>query len=345
MGKPQKIKRAGQPGSKKEGKNMAIKTNNNSQGSVGIFDGLPATPQAGKASDTTTTQKAGQENKDGATNDGNGDISDNDTKAGEQTGGNDPDNNSDTDENNSQNDGEDTENNPGNEEKPIIVNGRNFANIDELATAYSNSSAEGIRLASAEKYLKSEIDALKKQIIEYEDKSDSEKFPGEMTDEQLAELQPFQVQKYFYEKDKWEKEHTTRVEARKAYREQLKKQDEEIKLAAIQNESAMEADVKKYPRFSELKPLMGEIVKMTPHIGNRADTPYLSYIIAVGLDALNAQRLGKVKSEESLKKAKKEAENASTATAKPGNAGKPANQTKAPSDIVSAYKARMGAGL
>jgi len=235
-------------------------------------------------------------------------------------------------------------------EKPFEVNGRTFASKDELATAYSNSSAEGIRLHKLVETKDLQVQELNKKLLELEDKLGDAPFPGLLStdkDQEAAQLEMLpqaRQMEYILNKKEWEKTQAASKQAREQQRAQFTEGEKRIKEAIEASEKEIMSQPEKYPGYEKLKPTMAKIIELTPSIANRPETPYLSFWIAYGLNAFGKETAVTSKTKEAAVKA---TEKAKSAHAQIGGsvAGKTTAPSGAKSSIVDAWKTRNGAGI
>lgn len=235
-------------------------------------------------------------------------------------------------------------------DKPFEVNGRTFASKDELATAYRNSSAEGIRLNKVVETKELQLQELNKKLLELEDKLGDAPFPGLLStdkDQEAAQLEMLPQAKqmeYILNKKEWEKTQAATKQAREQQRTQMVEGEKRVKEAIKQSEQEMIEQPEKYPGYSKLKPTMDKIIELTPSIANRPETPYLSFWIAYGLNAFGKENAAASKTKDATAKATETAKSAHAQIGKSGT-GKQATTTGEASSIVGAWRNRNGVGL
>ncbi len=231
--------------------------------------------------------------------------------------------------------------------------GRVFKTPTELLTAYENSSNEGVRLAAEIKTIKAAHEALNGQLQEankalmelQEYVSTTGTFPGAKTPDEVAAMTEEERYNYYSDKRAWEAkrtEYSNRISnAKKAAEEYAKN----VRSIIDRTEREMAADTAAYPGFTDMAELRGEILKNSPHLDNKPDTPYVTYFIAKGLLA-GREAAEKARLEaESQQKAKADAEAASRQAGggAPSAGGKPAPKENTGLDrTVAAFKRRRG---
>ena len=229
--------------------------------------------------------------------------------------------------------------------------GRVFKDPTELLTAYENSSEEGIRLHNEMKSMKLAQDALNTQLQEankalvelQEYVSTSGTFPGAKSPEEVAAMTEEERYNYYSSKREWDGK-------RKAYTDRItnaKKEAEEyaqsVKASIARTEQEMASDSERYPGFTDMAPLRTEILKNSPHLDGRTDTPYVTYFIAKGIMAdrekAEAKRLEKESTDQAKAKADAAARQAGGGAPPTGDKPAPKEKTGMES-VVGAFKAR-----
>lgn len=228
--------------------------------------------------------------------------------------------------------------------------GRTFKDPTELLSAYENSSTEGMRLATDLKAAKAVHESLNAKLQEaskaltemQEYVSTTGTFPGAKSQEDVAAMTEEERYNYYSEKRSWEQkrmEYANRIKNAKTEAEDYAKQ---VKTTIERTEHAMAADTESYPGFTETAALRAELLKNSPHLDGRADTPYVTYFIAKGLMAGRAEAEKARLEAESQRRAKSESEAASRQA---GGGAPPAGKEPAPTKTgidraVDAYKRR-----
>ncbi len=237
------------------------------------------------------------------------------------------------------------------ESKLMTKAGRVFKDPAELLTAYENSSTEGMRLATELKTSKASMEAMNARLqeantalTELQDYiGQTGVFPGAKTQEEIAAMTEEERYNYYSDKRAWD-------DKRKAYSERIanaKKESEEyakmVRNAISRIEQEMAADAVAYPGFTDTATLRTEILKNSPHLDNRPDTPHVTYFIAQGLLAMREKAEAERLEAASKQKAKDESGAAGQAAGggAPSTGNKPAPKDKTGLDrTVAAYKAR-----
>lgn len=228
--------------------------------------------------------------------------------------------------------------------------GRVFKDSAELLETYENSSTEGLRLASDLKTMKVAHEALNAKLqeanaalMELQDYVGTAGiFPGAKTPDEVAAMTEEEKYNYYFTKREWENKRTAyskRIEGAKKESEDYARS---VKAAIADTEHTLAGDTVNYPGFTESAHLRAEILKNSPHLDNRSDTPYVTYFIAQGLLA------GREKSESVRLEGESKKQAAAKAAAEAGQvAGAPSTGDKpAPKDTtgldrtVQAFKAR-----
>lgn len=294
----------------------------------GMFDNLPGTPQSGGETDTYSDSEPKAQEPKAQDKKGKDSAEETaDTEEGTEKG--------------EKEEGEDTSSEARAEAKPIVISGRTFKDVGELTKAYENSSREGLKLSKVSKELETEIASLKAKLYEMEEKADS-KFPDEMSEEQLELLPSYKQTEYLLKKKEWEQAKAARDAERGKHKEMLGKEATRVKQAQEENSREMEADAAKYPGFKDLEATRNMVLEETPALARLPEAPYIAWLIAKGLEAVNS----KSTSEEQTGKAKQEAKAKATASA--GTAKAPAAKESGSdspdddSEIVKAYRRRTG---
>jgi hypothetical protein len=255
----------------------------------------------------------------------------------------------------------------GTEEKPAAEtavlkakNGKTFKDAAELLATYDASAPEAQRLAGENKTLTLTIGGLESQLAETRDSllkmqeyiansayspNVPEKYKGMPETEMLAAMTEDERFEYRLDKREWSK----KVEAFKTKMMNAKAESEalagKIKAEIARVETTMSQDTASYPDFTELAPLRAEILKESPHLANRPDTPYIAYYVARGIMA-DRERAEKTRLEaESRANAGKQAAGAAAAAGAGAPAG--AKGSSAPKNdglrgLVNAAKGLKG---
>lgn len=228
---------------------------------------------------------------------------------------------------------------------PIEVEGRKYKDVNELVTAHVQSSNEGRRLARLAEEKDAMLQELQAKVLELEGKELEQKFPGEMSEDQLELLPQHKQTEYIIAKNRWADQQATL----KTQREQgLKKHEEyqkNLKETIDNNDREMASHQDEFPGYKDLKPTMDKIRELTPCLSNRPETPYLTFWIAYGLNAFNKAKATAGKTQQVNDAAK----NASLSTVRQaGGEGKgkaPGKADAGESSIVKAWRDRNGAGI
>lgn len=239
-------------------------------------------------------------------------------------------------------------------------NGKVFKDAAELLATYDASAPEAQRLAGENKNLHLTLTDVEHQLTEARESllkmqeyvlsstnspAVPEKYKGMSEEEMLKQMTEPEKMDYWYDK----RELTKRMDAFKAKLENAKTETEAIatktKAEIAKVEARMTQDKDSYPDFVELAPLRSDILKESPHLANRPDTPYISYYIARGIMA-DKERQEKARLEaESREKAKTQAAGAaaSAGAGAPAQAGKsPAPKDDGLRGLVKAAKSLKG---
>lgn len=239
-------------------------------------------------------------------------------------------------------------------------NGKTFKDAAELLATYDASAPEAQRLASENKTMSLTLTEMENQLTEARDSllkmqeyvlngnngpAIPEKYQGKTEEQMLSEMTEPERLDYLLDKREWRK----KVDTFKARLESAKTESEaiaaRIKSEMSRVEQMMTKETDKYPDFEALGPLREDILKESPHLANRPDTPYLTYYLARGIMA----------DREAKEKLRLEEESRAAARAKAGGAaasagaGAPAPSAKAPAPkddglrgLVKAAKALKG---
>lgn len=234
-------------------------------------------------------------------------------------------------------------------------NGRVFKDQAELLTTYDASSQEAQRLDTESKTLKltaedmsnkfNEANATILAMQEYIGNAAyipnvPEKYKGMTEVEMLEAMTDDEKLDYRLDKREWSK----KVENFKTQMAKARQESEAIavrtKAEIDRNEAIMSRDKETYPDFTELKPLRDEIIKQSPHIANRLDSPYVSYYMAAGIMSLQE------KAETAKLEADSRAEAAAKATADAarGGGGAPVAPGKSPAPKDDGLRGLVKAG-
>jgi len=189
----------------------------------------------------------------------------------------------------------------GEDGKPVVSvpttlkakNGRGFKDSAELLATYDNSSTEAMRLASESKTqqlmtddLTSKLQEANATILNLQQYVGNGSMPDAKSEEQLAAMTEDERFNYRLEKREW----TKKIDAFKQQMATVKADSEalsaRVKAEIAHNEQVMTANTTKYPEYAETAPLRAEILKESPYLANRTDSPYVSYYIALGVMAL-----------------------------------------------------------
>ena len=294
----------------------------------GMFDGFGASPEAEKDAATVEDTGAG---------------------AGEET-------TTQAQPENTGTEGTETQAQPENTGTEVFaeVNGRAFTSKDEFVKAYTNSSAEGIRLdrLNAEKDLL--LAEKEKRILELEDLTGAQTFPGllsadkEQEAAQLEMLPQHKQTEYILAKREWEKGQADAKVQREQKRTQTAEAAKRVQNVIADNEKEMMVQSDKYPDYALLKPTMSKVIELSPCIANRPETPYLSFWIAYGLNAFSRAQAERAKTAAGAEAAKLKAQAAQRQAGGIPGSGKAPNAKPADgsgSSIVSSWRDRNGAGL
>jgi len=225
--------------------------------------------------------------------------------------------------------------------------GRAFKTLDELGKTYNESSAEGLRLSNELKTTKAvsndlteQLTEANKTILSLQEHVGKGGYPNAKTESEIVGMSEEDRLNYYADKREWK----TKVDAFKAKLDNAKAESEAYTKKVAEEiskaESIMTADSKNYPEFTQVKPMRDKILSETPWLANRAETPYITYVLAQGLIALKVREIGHQTSEASRKTAASQAGGEATQTNKTGSKGnqKTTVLDKELDDIVSVYK-------
>lgn len=224
--------------------------------------------------------------------------------------------------------GDDNAGQPGKEGAPAesvavlkAKNGREFKTPSELLTTYDASSTEARRLAAEAKTsvlamddLSGKLNDANKTILAMQEYIGNaaympnvpEKYKGMAEKEMLETMTDDEKLDYRLDKREWGKKvETFKTQMAKA-REESEAIATRVKSEIERNEAMMSQDKETYPDFTGIKPLRDEILKQSPHLANRPDSPYVAFYMATGIIALK----------EKAESAKLEAQSRASAAAK-----------------------------
>lgn len=192
---------------------------------------------------------------------------------------------------------------------PKMFAGR-FPTPEALETAYNESSKEGRRLYALLKEADAFRETLETQLSDLKTQSELGSFK-ELTKEELqklAEENPLAAQEYIADKKLRERELVRfKTEKEKAGKEQAlsrKGMEDHIMMRSQQ----MESDAQNFPDYSNLMPLMEEIMDRAPELTGHRWTPELLYFASYGYRALQAGLKARQASAQDTEEARKKAE-------------------------------------
>ena len=239
-------------------------------------------------------------------------------------------------------------------------NGKTFKDAAELLTTYDTSATEAVRLAGETKTTKiamedmnGKVQAANATILAMQEYINNaaympnvpEKYKGMTESEMISSMTEDEKLDYQLDKREWKK----KVDSFKTQMSKAKDESESLAKAVTAEmarvEQAMSKDPVKYPDFAVLEPLRAEILKESPHLANRPDSPYVAFYMAHGILALKEKEETARLEADSRNKA---AETAKAEAANGGGGAPPkADDKSAPKDdglrgLVKAAKATKG---
>lgn len=220
-------------------------------------------------------------------------------------------------------------------------NGKTFKDAAELLESYDASAPEAKRLADENKTFKLTMDDISAKLTdanstilkmeEYIANSAytpnvPEKYKGMTETEMLENMTEDEKLDYKLDKREWKRKvesFKTQMANAKAEAESIAKQ---TKAEIAKAEQVMSQDTASYPDFTDLTPLREEIMRQSPHLANRPDSPYVTYYMAMGILALKERTEASRLEAQSRQAAEGKAKSAAAAA----GSGAPASGGKSP---------------
>lgn len=185
----------------------------------------------------------------------------------------------------------------------VAVNGRKFTDPKELLASYNASTTEAQRLYAAERTAASEAAAYREQmeaanaaLMELHGQVGAGAFPGlKLADgtvmtEVTAQTDEETRINFYGEKRDWmrkqedlKKSLASAKDKAAAYATQVREQMAEV-------DKRMTAEVAKFPDYVALKDIREDVLKSSPFLANKPETPYITYLIAMGVRAMTERQ-------------------------------------------------------
>jgi len=226
--------------------------------------------------------------------------------------------------------------------EPIEFFGRTFT-LDEFKANATESRTEGIRLAGLNRDREYLVQAQAKRIMELEDAETERPYSELKSKEVINEMEPADRDEYFYKLHKWEDSQAQTKKEREQNRKSYEDYDKQVQSRMADADRIMTAETGQYPKYAESKPYRDDILMKSPYLGNRANTKYDVWLMAMGAMYIDSMAASKQKTAASTAAAKTAAgavatqtgEGGPTRTVKTGGAGET-------SDAVAEYTRRRG---
>jgi hypothetical protein len=229
-------------------------------------------------------------------------------------------------------------------------NGREYKDVEELGTAFENSSKEAIRLNTENKETKQNyksaldtVDEQNKTIMALQDHISESGYPDNKTSEEIEAMSEEDRYAYYREKSDWKKEAEGLKEKIKHAKEDNEAYNKDISQQITANDTKMAANEDLYPGYTELKDVREYILEKSPFLANRPEMPYITYVLAEGLTSLKAKEQGKKISQDSRSQAANKAKG-DASVVKNKQPSSPVQKTEkldeGLADIASAFKAK-----
>ena len=181
-----------------------------------------------------------------------------------------------------------------------------YQSVEQLESAYDNSSKEGRRLAGILKERDTNLKKLNDQLAELQLQADLGQFV-ELSPEELAKLEenaPHKASEYRMEL-KMRKAETARIKRDKAVTEtHAAEQKQALEASIMTRVDTMEADPVNFPGYKALQPIQDELIEATnEEITGYSWSPDILYLAAKGWQQLHVEKQSRISSEQARKAA------------------------------------------
>jgi hypothetical protein len=198
------------------------------------------------------------------------------------------------------------------------IRGREYTG-EELAKAYEHSSTEGMRLNETLKQTLQRTAAIEAKYNELQLKLDETPPFKILSKEEIKELDPADQTEYIIKKNAWEQKRETRKETLAKMQEAHKAEADELKSYIYTRSEHMTKNAQEFPGYTELIPVMEQILDRMPTLAGRRETPDILYYAALGLQKYRESKV----SQSAAEKARQDAANKAAADAAANGSGNP----------------------
>lgn len=217
----------------------------------------------------------------------------------------------------------------------MAKNGRKFKDAADLLATYDASSTEAQRLYTSEQSALAQAAAYREQmeqannaLLEMQGQIGAGAFPGlKLPDgtflQALSSDNDEETRMNFYfEKRKWQDQQESIKQRLANAKTNADAYATRVRESISRNEQRMVADPASFPDYGALKEIREDILKQSPYLGNKEETPYVTYLLALGVKALEEKKA--VSKAEAESRAKAAAASAGAAAAAQGAGSLPA---------------------
>ena len=239
----------------------------------------------------------------------------------------------------------------------VAVTGRKFKDSSELLKSYNESSKEAQRLVSASKAAEAkaamfaeQLDMANKAFLELHGQIGAGVFPGlkqadgTYVKEVTADSDEETRMNFYAEKRDWQKKQETLKKALDDAKNNADAYANQTKEVLARTSQSMVADPVSFPDFEAVADIRADIVRQSPYLDNKAETPYTTYLMALGVRALQERKAVTKAEADSHAAAAAQAQGAAASSASAGAAPAGARGSKAQDDaldrVVKTYKKR-----
>lgn len=185
----------------------------------------------------------------------------------------------------------------------VAVNGRKFKDPTELLASYNASTTEAQRLYAAERTAASEAAAYREQmeaanaaLLELHGQVGAGAFPGlklpdgTVMTEVTAQTDEETRINFYGEKRDWMRKQEDLKKSLAAAKDKAAAYATQVREQMAEVDKRMTAEVAKFPDYVALKDIREDILKSSPFLANKPETPYITYLIAMGVRAMTERQ-------------------------------------------------------
>jgi hypothetical protein len=240
----------------------------------------------------------------------------------------------------------------------VAATGRKFKDQAELLTTYNESAKEAQRLFHSERTAMAKaaaaqerVEMANKALLEMQSQIGSGAFPGlkqedgtylrEVTQETNEESR----MNFYAEKREWQRKQADLKKSLESVKANAEAYATRVQEAITKTEQAMTSDSASFPDYDATKEIREDILAQSPYLANKEETPYTTYLMAMGLKAIKErQAVSKVEADNKAKAAATAgaaASSSAAAGAAAGGARATQGKDRSLDTIVSSFKKRM----